>query len=420
LLDVSAASIHIRRTHYLVVNLPPELRPQKLDGTPYENTFADWRELCDASLAARELGLIDADRFVDRRAGGPTVVFIPTDAASEADIGIGSASPSEPRREIAPSFYYTPQQFHFPSGLPHYAISPPTVVEPYVIEIWTEKSTMNDILVPLARRLGATLITGVGELSLTHCNLLVERVLQHQRKTRILYISDFDPAGDGMPVSIARKIEHILRRDGHDDLDIRLDPLVLTAEQVEHYDLPRIPIKDSDRRKGQFEARHGVGAVELDALEAIHPGELARIVEDAVEVYREPTRNVRQEINETAREYRAYAEEIERDIRDRHHDEIVALRADFETMKAAIQPHQNAIRDITREMEISSAPAAMSMLLRSMSASPPFMNAPSLCGTRSASRSKMRRPTSTVGLRLTRRTSPTTSSIRANAATSNR
>jgi hypothetical protein len=40
--------------------------------------------------------------------------------------------------------------------------------------------------------------------------------------TRILYISDFDPAGAHMPVSVARKIEYLLRRDGH-DLDIRLD-----------------------------------------------------------------------------------------------------------------------------------------------------------------------------------------------------
>jgi hypothetical protein len=210
---------------------------------------------------------------------------------------------------------------------------------------------VNDILGPLARRLGVTLVTGVGELSLTHCNLLVNRVLQHGRKTRILYISDHDPAGDGMPVSIARKIEHILRRDGHDDLDIRLDPLVLTAEQVAHYGLPRIPIKDSDKRKGHFEARHGEGAVELDALEALHPGELARIIENAVELYHEPTRATRQEINETAREYRTVAEQIEQDIRDRHHDELAALRADFETMEEEVQSHQDAIHDITREIE---------------------------------------------------------------------
>src|SRR6185295_15672471 len=112
-----------------------------------------------------------------------------------------------------------------------------------------------DVLEPLARCIGVTLVTGVGELSHTHCNRLVKRVTMHRRKTRIPYIADFDPAGDGMPVSIARKIEHILRRDGHEDLDIRLDSLVLTAEQVRRYGLPRIPIKDSDARKNHFEAR---------------------------------------------------------------------------------------------------------------------------------------------------------------------
>jgi hypothetical protein len=97
--------------------------------------------------------------------------------------------------------------------------------------------------------------------ALAHCESSLTPV------TSVIYISDFDPAGNGMPVSVARKIEHILRRDGHDDLDIRIDPLVLTAEQVERYRLPRIPIKETDARKRHFEARFGTGAVELDALE---------------------------------------------------------------------------------------------------------------------------------------------------------
>ena len=66
---------------------------------------------------------------------------------------------------------------------------------------------------------------------------------------------------------------------------------MLTADQVARYGLPRIPIKDSDARKGHFEARYGEGATELDALEAIHSGELARIVRARVDVYRAPTRD---------------------------------------------------------------------------------------------------------------------------------
>src|SRR5262249_4607181 len=49
--------------------------------------------------------------------------------------------------------------------------------------------------------------------------------------------------------------------------------------------LPRVPTKESDSRAGNFEKRHGEGQVELDALEALHPGELARLVEEAVAPY---------------------------------------------------------------------------------------------------------------------------------------
>jgi hypothetical protein len=227
----------------------------------------------------------------------------------------------------------------------------PEIVEDYAIEIWAEKSTMNDVLEPLARRLDLTFVPGVGELSLTHCNLLVNRVLGHQRKTRILYISDFDPAGDGMPVSIARKIEHILRRDGHDDLDIRLDPLVLTAEQVRRYRLPRIPIKDTDKRKGQFEARFGEGATELDALEAIHPGELARIVRERIEVYRQPTRDIREEIEVVTNELEQRAVEVRQVVLDQHADKITQLRADFNWMQETIRPHQEALAALVADYE---------------------------------------------------------------------
>src|SRR5262249_50240880 len=145
-------------------------------------------------------------------------------------------------------------------------------------------------------------IPGVGELSLTRVHEHVQRVIRHRRKTRIIYISDFDPAGNDMPVSIARKIEFLLRKNKLDDLDIRLDPLLLTREQVEHYRLPRIPIKDIDARKASFEKRFGEGAVELDALEALHPGELARLVIERVELYREAARQTRGSITDVAGE----------------------------------------------------------------------------------------------------------------------
>jgi hypothetical protein len=232
--------------------------------------------------------------------------------------------------------------------LPRAYIDPPRLAEPYAIELWCEKSTMNDVFEPLARRRNVTVITGLGELSHTHCVWHVQRVLAHRKRARIIYISDFDPSGDGMPVSVARKIEFLLRRDGH-DLDIRLDPLVLTQQQVARYGLPRIPIKDADLRKSRFEQRFGEGATELDALEALHPGELARIVETAIDRYRAP-------IRQAARENTAIATEAWRQILSARDEvlvefdsKITAMREAFAAMRAAIEVDQQALTVIAEE-----------------------------------------------------------------------
>jgi hypothetical protein len=164
------------------------------------NSEKDWDLLSTASVAAREAGLVDAGMFVDRRAGEPVYLHIPHDEPSDPDVWVYGSEPTQPPGETAPVVAYTPRLHTFPTW-PRYAVEPPTIIEPYAIEIWAEKSTMNDILEPIARQ--QSFIPGVGELSLTHCDRLVKRVQQHQRATRILYISDFDPSGDGMPVSIA-------------------------------------------------------------------------------------------------------------------------------------------------------------------------------------------------------------------------
>jgi hypothetical protein len=153
-----------------------------------------------------------------------------------------------------------------------------------------------------------------------------------------------------MPVAAARKIEFLLRRERL-DLDVRLDPLLLTAAQVTRYRLPRIPIKDTEKRKGAFEAANGEGATELDALEAIHPGEIRRLIEAAVDRYREPARDAEAEIEDVADQYRADAGQVAQCIHSQHRDALAALRADFEIVRAEIKAHQDAIREIMQEIE---------------------------------------------------------------------
>jgi hypothetical protein len=96
---------------------------------------------------------------------------------------------------------------------------------------------------------------------------------------------------------------------------------VLTPEQCRQYNLPRIPIKDSERRKDRFEETFGIGATELDALEALHPAEMARIVENELDNWIDPYLGRRVEAARsdqwlrcyriTQRVHEQYAEQIE-------------------------------------------------------------------------------------------------------------
>ena len=114
-------------------------------------------------------------------------------------------------------------------ALPNYSLYI-NVDQPYQVEIWTEKSTMNDILVPLCQKYQVNLITGIGEISITQAVFLINRLTETNKPCRICYISDFDPAGRSMPVAAARKIEYFLRNQDN-EFDVQLNPFVLTPEQ---------------------------------------------------------------------------------------------------------------------------------------------------------------------------------------------
>jgi hypothetical protein len=201
--------------------------------------------------------------------------------------------------------------------------------QPYRIELWCEKSTMNGILEPIARRYGLTFVPGTGETSATRCGQVIERAETDpgQRPVRILYISDFDPAGLSMPVAASRKIEFFVHQR-NPDLDIQLIPIVLTHDQCVEYELPRTPLKAGEKRKEKFEDRYGAGATELDALEALHPGTLAGMVSQAVLRFYDDTLVTR--TRAVAEPIEVRMEEVSQAAQDRHSDEIDRLQEEFE------------------------------------------------------------------------------------------
>jgi hypothetical protein len=309
-----ATGVHLRRVHYRLVSVEPgQPKPQRHDGSDYENTETCWGYLEDAGAMARYLRLVPADAFEDRRNPQPHIFMRPVPLFREPQVSLESLaawSLPEIEHELASLINLSLPGIEEVTGYDYYATD-----QPYHCEIWVEKSTQDDVLLPICEELHVNLVSSLGFQSITGVVKLLQRVCelvricQAGKPARILYISDFDPAGDGMPVAVARQIEFWIR-DYARGADIKLQPLALTAEQVgeDAYNLPRIPIKDSDTRKDGFEARYDAGAVELDALEALYPGELARLVREAVEPYRDLTLAERlEEAEEEARELAAEA-----------------------------------------------------------------------------------------------------------------
>jgi hypothetical protein len=339
-LDIQRGT-HLRRIHYLLVSQDPKVPTPS--GAPYVNSSDCVSLLERASLDARYLNLVPAEALVDRRNDEP-MIYVPDTIETSADASV-------PELELVQSYAGLS-----PLELPRLVIHPPEIAQPYHIELWCEKSTMNDVLIPLGTRYGANVVNAAGEFSLTACVDLIKRAQASERPVRILYLSDFDPAGAGMPVSVARKIEFLLRRDDL-DLDIQVRPVVLTAEQCERYRLPRTPIKETETRGATFEARYGEGATELDALEALHPGELHSILVQEIERYHDD--DLADRIAEVEGDADSDVNTINDAVHGRYADEITDLQAEHQRIAAEIArtvgrltaTHKRKARDLVRRMQ---------------------------------------------------------------------
>jgi hypothetical protein len=326
-----ATQFHVRRIFYMLIS--QETPILQYNGAPFENTADCFNTLCDAVRDARYLGLIPTDAVIDRRNPPPTINFSEesSDTAAEVWTTEGEVERTEFGMDYSPPTY----------NLPELQFSEPTFGQRYHLEIWIEKSTANDVLLPLGRQYGINIATFVGEVSATACKNLVDRAIASGRPVRILHVTDFDPAGRlTMSVAAAVKIDFFAKQ-ADPSLDIRLEQVALTEEQCVRYQLPRTPIKEKETRAANFEAQFGTGATELDALEALYPGALRQILVDHIQRYydNDLSSNVTEAID-------AFSDELtdaETEVRNRHSAEIAAL--------------DNQRNEITRIFALANGPA---------------------------------------------------------------
>jgi len=306
---------HLRRIHYRLLASGDSVRH---DGTPYLNNAKNWQYLNRASKYARYLGLVDPEDIVDQRKPEPHVNIEPLSSIANPDWDY--AVEDTPLARIDPSLL-NPEKY-VEADVSGYWYE--EALQPYHVEVWAEKSTVNDVLVPLCRSLGANYVSGAGYQSITGImGLLRDRVGGLEKPTRVLYISDYDPAGKNMPKQMARQLQFWIERYAS-EYDIRVEPIVLTAKQAEKYP----PAPDS-------------GAVELDAMVEIDPGRLERIVREHVFQFRDA--GLRKKVLKAEEEAEEAIEEAIEEALGEELEEVEEIKAEAEEIYQRYRPRLEAL-----------------------------------------------------------------------------
>jgi hypothetical protein len=257
--------IHWRGLHYVIV---AQGNIRKPDGETYRNTDEDWTWLSTvAGKAGRWLGYIPFEKITDNRNAEPFIhhkarVMVRALVSIGVDVTIPDVSDLEPA-PIAEGF--EPRQY-------------------YHFVIFGEKASLEDVALPIARAKEADLYLPTGEISDTLLHRIAKDAVADGRPMVLFTLSDCDPAGHQMPVSIARKLQ-AFRDLLFPKLRFEVVPVALTVEQVSELGLPSTPLKETERRANRWREAFGVEQTEIDALATLQPDVLRGIVERAFDPY---------------------------------------------------------------------------------------------------------------------------------------
>ena len=211
--------VHLRGLHYAILSSGDVYRP---DGKKYINSDSCWFWLQrSASKAARWLGYVEFDRIRDERNEPPELYCPDRTSASEAAQSI-AVRPGDGKTWLPPLETMLPT-LTWSSGV--------SANQPYRIAFIGEKSSLGDVLRPIALEIGADLLLGTGDASDTLVAEMAARAAADGRPLVVLYFADFDPGGWAMPIAVSRKFQALVHLK-HPSLKVQLHRVALTYEQA--------------------------------------------------------------------------------------------------------------------------------------------------------------------------------------------
>jgi len=267
MMDTRKRPIHIRGFYYWLYNNAKKPNG-KTFGAGVDDPMKDWRWLMHASQVARYLSIGEWKGLIDIKHPEPQDY----DEYS-ADTSMYSIDDTVPN--IIKSKLNDTLEGIIQEALRLAPAYEDSGFQTYHAEVWCEKGSMGSIIEPICRRARAAYQPLVGQASVEKVEMLARRAIkavEAGKKVRIWYIADWDRYGWTMVAAVARKLEFFIVRNGIEGADVKLARLALSEDQIAKYNLPKSPKK-------------GEAVVELDALDAIYPGELDKIIKGAVNPY---------------------------------------------------------------------------------------------------------------------------------------
>jgi hypothetical protein len=213
-----------------------------------ENSVKTYKRIGNLVSDARLAGLLDWDMIEDR--GRETV--IPAAWISPAEIVLAAANQFRVDRW---------------EGQPCY------------VEVMVEKDALTGILEPVCRDLHVRFTANKGYSSSSAMYEAGKRIYReyarNDKEVHIFYLGDHDPSGIDMTRDIRERL-HLFS----EIVQIEVHRLALNYDQVERWQPPENPAKDTDSRYQSYADEYGYSSWELDAVE---PRALADIVRNGIE-----------------------------------------------------------------------------------------------------------------------------------------
>lgn len=257
-LGLGDRTIHNRGLHYALLGQP------KPDGSLYVSDDDSWTFLEKASNYARWLNYIPFDQIVDQRNDEPVVrINEQLEPFPYINVGIDVRLPSA--KDITPKL-----------GVLDFE-----GVQPYRIVLIGEKSSLRNVLGPIAETYGADLYLPTGNISNTHIYKIAKTGAADGRPMVVLYFADADPAGWNMGIEVSRKLQAFGEMH-FPGLEFEVHRAALTIDQVREFDLPSTPLKASEKRADKWREAFGIEQTEIDALATLRPDLLRQVARDAI------------------------------------------------------------------------------------------------------------------------------------------